>query len=173
MNLTEAIEKLKGMDLSETHTSHWLHHHDGRGYDFHDDEFNYCYDCAKSICDFLVGKAEKPVARYLDIPDWKDCTQENTEIKIDLGHYGSSQFCHLCGCILDVPLTDAEEEIKHFESRGSIDNPESRRLFLNMLETIVYVEDEYFPSEFYTNDEVEEAKQLHKRAIDLLFKIKG
>lgn len=49
MTITEAIEKLKEMDLAETYDFHWLQHHNGRGYDTKDDEFNYCYKCAKSI----------------------------------------------------------------------------------------------------------------------------
>ncbi|KKN58765.1 hypothetical protein LCGC14_0548600 [marine sediment metagenome] len=176
MNLTEAIEKLKEMDLAETYDLHWLQRHDGQGYDPKDDEFNYCYKCAKKIYDFLIGVGEKPVARYLDIPDWTGCTEKNTEIKTDWGNWGydSVQFCHLCSCILDVPLTDAEEEIRHFESTESIKNPEEyRRLFLNMLETIVYVEEGNFPNEFHTDDEIKEAKELYNRAMDLLPKLKG
>lgn len=174
MNITEAIEKLKEEELAETHTLHWLHYH-GHGDDFHDDEFNYCYNCAKSIYDFLIGVAEKPVARYLDIPDWKDCSEKNTEIREDWEYntYDTSQFCHMCACILEVPLTNdgLECELNHFESIEEIKSPEDKRQFLNMLEEIIYVEDENFLSEFYTIDEINEARQLHKRTIELLSKL--
>lgn len=176
MNITEAIEKLKGMEIAETHTLHLLHHHDGRRYGRDDDEFNYCYDCAKSIYDFLIGKGEKPVAKYLDIPDWKGCTKKNTEIRIDGGQYGydSGQFCHLCGCILDVGLTDEgiKSELDHLESIEEIISPEDKRTFLNVLVEIEYVERAYFPDEFLTSGEVKEAKQLYKRAMALLCKLK-
>lgn len=175
MNITEAIGKLKGMELAETHDLHWLYHHDGQGYDSHNDEFNYCYDCAKSIYDFLIGVAEKPKAKYLDIPDWKKCTQFNTEIRIDWGHYGydTSEFCHLCGCILDIPLTNdgLEYELYHFETLEEIKSPEDKRLFLEVLQQIEDVESENFPSEFHTDDEGEEAKQIYKRTMDLLSKL--
>lgn len=175
MTIANAIEKLKGMFLAETHDLHWLHRHDGRGYDFHDDEFNYCYKCAKSIYDYLIGEGEKPVAKYLDIPEWKDCTEKNTEIKIDWGCYGfdCSQFCHLCGCLFHVLLTDdgIEQEITHIESLEEIIRPEDKRILCEVLKELEYVEHETFPNEFHTDDEVKEARQLYKRAMDLLSKL--
>jgi len=175
MTIANAITQLEAMELAETHDFFWLQRHDGRGYDPDNDEFNYCYKCAKSIYDFLIGEGEKPIAKYLDVPNWKDCTKENTEIKIDWGHYGydTSEFCHLCGCILDIPLTNdgIEYELDHFETLEEIKGPEDKRLFLNVLQQIEDVQSENFPSEFHTDDEVKEANCLYKRALDLLSKV--
>ncbi len=176
MKMTDTIEQLNGMELAEVYDLHWLYHHDGRGYDSHDDEFNYCYDCANTIYNFLIGiTIEKPGAKYLEIPDWNDCTEKNTAIKEDWGHhaYDTRQFCYLCGCILDVPLTNdgIESELDHFESIEEIKSPEDKRLFLEVLREIEYVESENFTFEFMTTDEIEEANQLYKRALDLLPKL--
>jgi hypothetical protein len=116
----------------------WLHN--GKtGEDWFAD---YCWDCAEKIKAWLCGGPEPDHLRdpMKSHPDWENYTEE--DIDIDGGYLGYEddgiRFCELCGCMLDIALTDygINEELHNFEESEGELSVGAWREWLMVLESI-------------------------------------
>ncbi len=145
--IIDAIVKIKEMELPETQILCWLFDEEN-GIDF---EGDYCYDCAE-----------------------KEIEQSNKDVIISssVSHDADGcRLCDTCGVILDVVLTEGGvlSELEHFECSG-ITTSSDWRHFLDVLESIRYVESKDFPYSFMREKEIVRARELHKRALELYVK---